>query len=76
MPMMIMMDGSPDQNLAFANEYDLNFPILSDMNMEVFDVWDPIYKTPSTTLIERGAVVHSIDETWHTTLLENLIYPE
>ena len=70
------MDGSPDQNLAFANEYNLNFPILSDMNKEVFDIWDPVYKTPSTTLIGRGAVVHSIDETWHTQLLEDLIYTE
>ena len=72
--MVIMYDGTIENTMALAQEQDLNYPILIDTTHEVFDRWNPERKMPSTTMIRRGSVVHSIDQTWYTDLIEDLVY--
>ena len=72
--MVIMYDGTIADTLALAEEEGLNYPILIDPNHELFERWNPENKMPSTTMIRRESVVHSIDQTWHTLLIEELVY--
>ena len=72
--MVIMYDGTVADTLALAEESDLNYPILIDPTHEIFERWNPENKMPSTTMIRRGSVVHSIDQTWYTALIEDLVY--
>ena len=72
--MVIMYDGTPDDTMALAQEKDLNYPILIDTEHTLFERWNPQNKLPSTTMIRRGSVVHSIDQTWYTDLIEDLVY--
>ncbi len=74
--MMVMVDGSPDQNRALADELGLTFPVLSDTRMELFDRWDPSGETPSGTFLERGSVVSEIDVIWYPGMIEELVYGE
>jgi peroxiredoxin len=76
LPIMLMYDGQSAENLAYAEEYKLTFPVLSDLNMEVFGRWNPTGVTPSTTLIDRDLVVYAIDTTWYPAQVEGLVYPE
>lgn len=73
---MVMYDGSPSENLQFAESRSLTFPILSDTSMELFERWDPSGSTPSSTLLDRGLEVHAVDTSWYTSQLEALIYEE
>ena len=72
--MVIMYDGTVEQTLALAEENDLGYPILIDPTHTLFERWNPENKMPSTTMIRRGSVVHSIDQTWYTDLIEDLVY--
>ena len=53
MPMVLFHDGNLDRNIEYAETYGLNFPILSDIDFEVFNRWNPTMQTPSTTFISR-----------------------
>lgn len=70
---MVFYDGTPETTKAFADERNLNFPILSDPDKTVFDRWNPSGGTPSTTVLGRGVEVHAVDTTWHTAMLEELM---
>lgn len=76
MPMLIFYDGDTARNMEYAETYGLNFPILSDVNMEIFERWDPNMVTPSTTFIDRGAVVHSTEQTWYPDLVDQVVNGE
>lgn len=73
---MVMYDAAPAETKAYADEKSLTFPILSDPNREVFGRWDPSITVPSSTIIDRGAVVAEIDTTWYQSLIEGYVYPE
>ena len=73
---MVMYDSTPTEAKAFADEYNLTFPILSDPSQVVFSRWDPSVTVPSTTIIDRGVVIAEIDTTWYQSLLEGYIYDE
>ena len=68
-----MYDGDPSSSQQLADEEGLNFPILIDPDYSLFDRWNPDYQTPSTTMIRRGSVVHSIDQTWYTGLINEVV---
>ena len=72
--MIIMYDGTVEQTKEIAEDMDLNYPILLDSMHVVFDRWNPEVKLPSTIMIRRGNVVHSIDQTWYTDLIEDVVY--
>ncbi len=72
--MVIMYDGTVEDTMALAEEKGLNYPVLIDTTHELFNRWNELNKMPSTTMIRRGNVVHSIDQTWHTALIEELVY--
>ena len=73
MPMLLFYDGNLDSNIEYAETYGLNFPILSDINYEVFERWNPSMQTPSTTFISRDSVVHSTEQTWYPDLVDELV---
>lgn len=73
MPMLLFYDGNLDRNIEYAETYGLNFPILSDINYEVFERWNPSMQTPSTTFISRDSVVHSTEQTWYPDLVDDLV---
>ena len=72
--MVIMYDGTVEDTMALAEEKGLNYPVLIDQSREIFERWNSEVKLPSTTMIRRGSVVHSIDQTWYTDLIEDLVY--
>ena len=72
--MIIMYDGTVEQTQELAEDMELNYPILIDSNHDVFQRWNPTTKLPSTIMIRRGSVVHSIDQTWYTDLIEDVVY--
>ena len=72
--MVIMYDGTIDDTMALAQEKELNYPVLIDTEKTLFARWNQQNKFPSTTMIRRGSVVHSIDQTWYTDLIEDLVY--
>ena len=74
MPIIIMYDGTVESTMQLAQDMDLNYPILIDSKHEIFDRWNAEVKLPSTTMIRRGSVVHSIDQTWYTDLIEDVVY--
>ena len=69
-----MFDGTIEETMALTEEKMLNFPVLLDPTHTLFNRWNQANKFPSTTMIRRGNVVHSIDETWHTLLIEEVVY--
>jgi len=69
-----MYDGTVEATKALADDQGLNYPILLDPTHELFNRWNELHKMPSTTMIRRGNVVHSIDETWHTALIKEVVY--
>ncbi len=73
---MIMYDTTSSEAAAYANEKNLTFPILSDTNREVFGRWDPSITVPSSTIIDRGAVVAEIETAWYQSLIESYVYTE
>lgn len=73
---MVMYDGFPENNREYGDEYGLTFPILSDTTLSLFARWNPSGETPSTTLLDRGVVVHEIDTTWYAAQIEALVYPD
>lgn len=76
MPMLIFMDGNLDRNIEYAETYGLNFPILSDIEYEIFDRWNPTRVTPSTTFISRGSIVHSTEQVWYPELIDDVVNGE
>lgn len=73
---MIMYDSSAAEAKALADEKGLTFPILSDPSQEVFGRWDPSVTVPSSTVLDRGAVVSDVGIAWYQSLLEGYIYDE
>ena len=76
MPMLIFHDGDIARNMEYAETYGLNFPILSDIELEVFERWNPNLVTPSTTFIDKEAVVHSTEQVWYPDLVEQVVNGE
>lgn len=74
--MMVFWDGSQAQAEQLAADKDVSFPLLTDAGGEVFGRWDPNFVTPSTTLLQRGAIVTHVDTTWYNDLVEELVYGE
>lgn len=75
-PFMVFYDGDTVRAQELAAEQGLSYPLLNDSGSEVFERWDPQYKTPSTTIIDRGNVVTEIDTVWYPAMLDALIYDE
>ena len=71
--MMVMFDWDAASVQASAEEYGLSFPVLGDTTRRAFDRWDPSYRTPSATIINRGMVVHTIDGMWSEELIQQLL---
>ncbi len=74
--MMVMYDATPEENAAYAADKNLSYPILSDLNSEIFGRWNPSMTVPSTTIIDRGAVVAEVGVTWYQALIESYVYEE
>jgi peroxiredoxin len=73
---MVMYDTTPAEAKLYADEKNLSFPILSDPSQEVFGRWDPSITVPSSTIIDRGAVVAEVETAWYQSLLEGYVYGE
>lgn len=72
-PILVMYDGTSSQAMALANDLDLNFPILLDPGLEVFDRFNPDGETPTSTFLTEGSVVHTIDVGWYPALVEEIL---
>jgi peroxiredoxin len=73
-PLMVMYDTTPSEAGLYADEKNLGFPILSDPDQEVFGRWDPSITVPSSTILDRGAVVAEVGTTWYQSLIEGYVY--
>ena len=75
-PIMVMYDTAPADALAYAESKNLSFPILSDPAQEVFARWDPTVTVPSSTILDRGAVVAEVGTAWYQDKIEGYVYGE
>jgi hypothetical protein len=70
---MIMLDGTPADAAALAEEAKLSIPVLVDPQQKAFDRWDPQLRTPDTAFIKPGMEVHMTGATWHPALIEEVL---
>lgn len=54
-----LQGGTPTQQDAvdWAEQLGLTFPVVADINGEVYPVWDPENVLPMTWLLDRGGVI-------------------
>ena len=76
MLVMVMYDATPETARALGEELGLTFPILSDPSYELFNRWNETHATPSSTIIDRGAVVAETETVWYPAQLEGYVYGE
>lgn len=71
---MMVFEGTSHETAAdFAVEYDLSFPVLTDVNQEVFPRFDPTRETPISVMFQEGAVVYSIGVAWYPAWIEEVL---
>ncbi|MEL6348707.1 MAG: hypothetical protein AAFV53_36725 [Myxococcota bacterium] len=71
LPVVVMWQGSPEDAGILAAQLNLTYPVITDLELSLFDRWNTLSVTPSTTVIERGVRVEAIDTTIDTTILDD-----
>ena len=73
MPIFAYVTGTAQDAANLAADKALNFPVVFDGSGEIIRRWNQSQRTPSSTIIDKGMVVHKVDTAWYPQMIEALL---